>query len=188
MATATRTRTWTYADLEAMPESTNGDRYEIIDGELIVTPSAVPFHQLVQIRLSFQFDQAALIDNAGVVLNAPVDIVFAPKQVAIPDLVFVRRERLHIIGAKAIEAAPDIVVEVLSPSTRRRDLGAKQRLYAAFGVPEYWIADPKHHTLAVLVLRDGRYEPLPQTDGVAHSTVLPDLAVDVAALFTPIGA
>lgn len=188
MTTASRTKTWTYADLEAMPESEDGKRYEIIDGVLIVTPLAVPFHQLVQIRLSRAFDRATLAEDAGIVLNAPVDIVFAPRQVAIPDIVFISRDRVGIIGSMAIEQPPDIVVEILSPSTKRRDLGAKRRLYARYGVREYWIADTAARALTVLVLPGDGYEPLPQERGIARSEVLPGLAVGVAALFAPVGA
>jgi len=182
---STESRTWTYADLEQLPESEDGRRYEIIDGELIVTASPIPLHQLVLMRTAREFDRAALADDAGIVLTAPVDVRFAPRQVAVPDLLFVARDRLHIVGPKAIEAAPDIVVEILSPSTRNRDRGRKMDLYARFVVREYWLIDPEARSVAVFALRDGRYEPLPQEGGVARSEVLPGVAIDVASLFGP---
>ena len=104
-------------------------------------------------------------------------------EVVIPDLLFISRKRLHLVGPTAIEGPPDLVVEILSPATRSRDLGAKMALYARFGVREYWVVDPVARSISVFVLRDGRYEPLPQEGGIARSIVLPGLAIDVAALF-----
>lgn len=122
-------------------------------------------------------------DNQGEPFLAPIDVVFAPKLVAVPNFVFVARDRLRIVGPKAIEGAPDPIVEILSPSTKRRDLRAKRALYERFGVREYWILDPKSRTATVDVLTGDRYEPLLLADGVIRSTVIPGLKVAVAALF-----
>ncbi|MDP9362959.1 MAG: Uma2 family endonuclease [Chloroflexota bacterium] len=186
-ATSTASRVWTYADLEQMPESEDGRRYEIIDGDLIATASPIPLHQLVLIRATRGFDRAALAADAGVVLTAPIDVRFAPRQVAVPDLLFIARDRLDIIGPKAIEAAPDIVVEIFSPSTRSRDRGRKMDMYARFGVREYRLIDPEAGSVVAFELRNGHYQALPQEGGVARSKVLPGLAIDLASLFLPAG-
>lgn len=82
-----------------------------------------------------------------------------------------------------IEGPPDIMVGILSPSTRARDVGRKQEIYGPLGVPEHRIVDPERRTVTVLALRGSVYESLTQPGGVARSEALPDLAVDVAALF-----
>jgi Uma2 family endonuclease len=179
---STTTRPLTYDDLEAIPQEREGDRHEIIDGELVVTPSPVPRHQKVSLRLA-----AALYDleraGLGEVYAAPTDVKLSPRQVVIPDLVFVTAARLGIIGGKAIEGAPDLLVEVLSPSTRARDEGRKLALYAEFGVPEYWIVDPDAGTVRAFTIVGDEYEPVPQTGNVLGSVVVPEFVVDVEALF-----
>ncbi len=181
---STASRTMTYADLEILPDQESGDRYEILDGELIVTPSPIPLHQIM-LGLGFRsFDAFVARTNAGIVLTAPVDVVLAPGVVVVPDLLVVARHRLGIIGPKAIEGPPDLVLEIHSPSTRARDLGAKKALYARFGVPEYWAVDPEARTITVFALRDGRYEVIPHEGGSARSEVLPGFTLDVDALFT----
>lgn len=183
MSTATVHKVWTYADLEAMPESEDGRRYEIIDGELIVTPSPIPFHQSLSLEATIRIAGVVRSGDLGRVLTAPVDVTLADGAVVVPDIVFVRRDRLDIIGPKAIEGPPDLIVEILSPSTKRRDQVAKKALYARNGVREYWIIDPEARTLGIFALRGDRFEPLPGNDGVVRSEVLSGLAIDVAALF-----
>ena len=180
---ATATRTWTYADLAELPEDESGNRYEIIDGVLYVTPSPIPLHERLGIRLTLRFGHYVEANDLGEIFGAPVDVVLPTGEVVIPDLLFIRKDRLHIVGPKAIEGPPDLVIEILSPSTRSRDLGKKKRLYARFGVREYRIVDPIARGISIYVLRNGRYELLPQEGGIARSTVLPGLSIDVAALF-----
>lgn len=180
---ATAVRPLTYDDLDLIPQDREGDRHEIIDGVLVVTPSPIPLHQIASGKLHVRFETFVEPRRLGRVIAAPIDVVFAPRQVAVPDLVFVRQDRLHIIGPKAIEGAPDLIVEILSPSTRGRDRGKKMRLYARFGVREYWILDPVARTIAVHLLRGEEYELVPNEDGVVRSTVLAGLNIDVAAFF-----
>jgi len=182
MATASQRRTWTYADLADWPE-TVGQLVEIIDGELIVTPAPNPPPQLLTIELVFDFGQVVRPGRLGRLFTAPTDVLLPDGGALQPDLVFIRGDRLGIVGRSAIEGPPDIVVEVLSPTTRARDLGRKKELYAALGVPEYWLVDPERRAIDVFALRDGVDEPLPEEDGIVRSLVLPDLAIDVAGLF-----
>jgi Uma2 family endonuclease len=136
MATLPRPRTWTYADIADWPES-NGDRYEIIEGELVVTPPPVPVHQSLTTELLLAVGPIVRSEDLGRLFPAQIGVLLAENVMLIPDLVFVRRERLHIVGRTLIEGPPDLVVEILSPSTRKRDLGQKLRLYARFGILEY---------------------------------------------------
>ena len=91
--------------------------------------------------------------NLGRLLAAPVDVKLAEDETVVPDLVFIRHDRLSIIGPKAIEGAPDLIAEILSPSTRHHDLGKKKALYARFGMREYLAIDPEARILTVFVLR-----------------------------------
>lgn len=183
MATVTAVSPLTYDDLDVIPQQRAGDRHELFEGKLVVTPSPAPPHQRAAGRVYRSFAHQVDADDLGEVFIAPIDVVFAPKVVAVPDVVFVRRERLGIVGAKAIDGVPDLIVEVLSPSTRRRDLGAKKALYARFGVPEYWTLDLTRQAVAVYVLGDGRYRCLDRAAGTLRSTVIPELHVEVASLF-----
>jgi Uma2 family endonuclease len=142
-----------------LPE--NGKRFQLFDGELAeMTPAPTPRHQKIlgeiYLRLA-SYDEAK---SLGSVYIAPIDIRFDEYTVVEPDLLFIRKERLHIVGERAILEAPDLVVEVLSPSTFYDDLRRKMDIYSRFGVLEYWIADGERQTLelyerkgAVLELR-----------------------------------
>ena len=134
----------TYADLQALPE--DGKRYELLEGELVVSPAPTPRHQRVVVNGTV-FLRRAEDAGFGFVYIAPIYVVFDVEHTIEPDLLFIRLDRLHIVGDDAIHGVPDLVVEVLSPSTRQRDLRAKLQIYARFGVPFYWIADPVVQTV-----------------------------------------
>lgn len=149
-------RRYTYADLAEFPD----DRYrrEIIDGELIVTGSPVPRHQLSVVNTAgalFNYKK----QQGGQVYPAPLDVVFAEDNVVEPDVLFVRSDHPDSIGEKFIKQAPDLVVEVSSPSTRRLELVRKRELYERFGVPEYWYVDLDAERVEVYVLTEGTYPP-----------------------------
>ena len=174
-------RPLTYEDLVQIPE--DGKRYEVIGGELVVTPAPVKKHQKLSKRLAdvlYEQEKAGL----GEMYYARVDVRLSTNGIVQPDLLFIRRERLGIyLPSGLVEGAPDIVVEILSPSPRGVDLVRKAALYAREGVPEYWVADPDAPALTIYALREGRYEPVPAEPGTARSPVLPDLVVDLEALF-----
>jgi Uma2 family endonuclease len=181
---ATSVRRLTYDDLEKIPEERPGDRHELIDGELVVTPSPTPVHQVVSRSIFRRLDHHVESNHLGTVLYAPVDVRLTPDNVLIPDILFVSRDRAHIVGDKAIDAPPDLVVEILSPGTRQRDLDVKRELYARFGVQEYWIVDPEAKTIVVLVLVGKQFEPLEAgEEGVIPSRILPQLMLTTEQVF-----
>lgn len=141
MATQLITSRWSYDEFARLP-SHDGNRYEIIAGELHVTPAPRTPHQGVLTRLVSLLHGFVEAHDLGWVLPGPVDVLFAEGDYLEPDLVFVRRERRGIISERGIEGAPDLVVEILSPSTEARDRGIKRDRYLHYGVPEYWIVDP----------------------------------------------
>jgi Uma2 family endonuclease len=181
---ATTVKRLTYFDLDTIPEQHEGDRHELIDGELVVTPSPAPRHQVIAKNLIFRLEQHIDERDLGTLIPAPIDVVLAPGDVLIPDVIFVRREERNAIGDRAIMSPPSLVIEILSPGTRRRDLNAKRLLYARYQVPEYWIVDPDARSVAVLSLIGGQYEEISHNaDGTLRSLVLPDLILTVEAVF-----
>ncbi|HEY5924940.1 MAG TPA: Uma2 family endonuclease [Kofleriaceae bacterium] len=146
-------KVWTYADLKHTPD--DGKRYEIFDGELVVTPAPRPPHQFAVWELTWRFYHR--LKTVAVPVMSPVDVILTSRRVLIPDVVVVRHERRAIISNRGIEGPPDLVVEVLSPRGATRDRVRKARLYAQSEIPEYWIADPVAKTIEVYALGDRGY-------------------------------
>ena len=145
----------TYQDYCATPDD---ERYELINGKLTMVPAPNRKHQRVQARLSRRLGNFTEEHGLGEVYNAPFDVFLSDTDVVEPDLLFVSHAREDRFTEKNIRGAPDLVVEVLSPSTADNDLGPKRDLYEQHGVLEYWIVDPEAETLAVHRQRDGRLE------------------------------
>ena len=183
MATDQRTRPFTYDDLRRMPD--DGNRYEIMQGELRVSPAPSIAHQLVAASLYDVINDHARRHRLGRCLFAPVDVMLSPFDVVEPDLLFLKWERLAAYTQRGlIEEPPDLVVEIISPSSSSIDPIRKAALYARAGVPEYWLADPEHKTFRLLVLQDdGIYRDAKPVDGHVHSTVIYGLVIDPATLF-----
>lgn len=140
MATQSIARGWTYEEYARLPD--DGNRYEVIGGELYMTPAPNPLHTRVAFRLGYLIE--GFLEQYGLggwVATSPVDVLFAEGDYLQPDLVFIRREREGIVSDRGIEAPPDLVVEVLSESTAVRDRGIKRERYAWFGVTQYWVVD-----------------------------------------------
>lgn len=115
-----------------------------------MTPSPVPYHQMISKRLLLALYEFAEKDrDLGIVLSSPIDVHLDDADVFQPDIIFVARERLSIIGEQHIEAAPDLIIEILSPSTAYYDLKQKKGAYARHGVKEYWIVDPIEKSIEV---------------------------------------
>ncbi len=176
----------TYDDLIAMPA--DGQRYELINGEVCVSPAPHRLHQKVSFRLTLQVGSHVEPLALGELYYAPVDVRLSPHDIVQPDLIFLLRDRLHLYRGSVVEGPPDIVVEILSPSTRQTDLVRKAALYARAGVPEYWQLDLEARTLRILALHEGQYrEVAPDDEGRLRSIILPDLLIDLQALFGDLG-
>jgi Uma2 family endonuclease len=127
---------------------------------------------------TYLLNQHVRPQRLGKIYAAPIDVRLTP------DIVFLSQERRHLVGPKTVDAAPDLVVEILSPGTRQRDLGVKRDLYARFGVQEYWIVDPDERSLTILSLRGDRFQFMPTgKDEKLISRLLPDLMIDLAETF-----
>jgi len=148
----------TYDDFLLFPD--DGKRHELIDGEHYVTPSPNIRHQTILGNLYFLIRTWLEQHPVGRAFMAPLDVVFTQFDVVEPDLLFVSRIRAaDILTAKHVTGAPDIVVEIGSPSTRKRDETIKRRLYERSGVSEYWVVDPDLDVVRVYRNRDGRFDP-----------------------------
>jgi Uma2 family endonuclease len=181
---ATTIKRLMYEHLETIPQEREGDRHELVDGELVVTPSPRPTHQMISVNIEFALVRHVREHDLGMVLDAPIDVRLTPDNVLVPDLVFIARDRLHIIGPKAIDAAPDLIVEILSPGTKQRDLSMKRALYARFGVQEYWVVEPEARSVTTLMLVGDMYEKISSSQAdTVPSRVLPRLALNLNEVF-----
>jgi Uma2 family endonuclease len=150
----------TYADLELLPD--DDLRHEIIGGDHYVTASPATRHQRISRRLLFAIQAYLEANPIGEVFHAPVDVVMSFHDVVVPDLIFVSHARSHLVTTKNLQGAPDLAIEILSPSTRPRDEGLKRDLYERVGVEEYWLVDPGRNTLTAFRRQGTRFLP-PQT-------------------------
>jgi Uma2 family endonuclease len=176
----------TYDDLLALPD--DGMRHELIDGAHYVTPSPVSVHQLIVGNLYFLISAHVRERKLGVAMLAPFDIVFSKYDVVEPDLMYFGADRFkEVVGERCAQGPPDLVIEILSPSTRRRDEIIKRRLYERTGVREYWTVDPKLESIKVYRLADGKYpkpEALALEDGdVLTTPILPELELPLNRIF-----
>ena len=147
----TRTKL-TYDDYAKTPED---ERWELLDGELIMAAAPNMKHQSIQFKVGLQVGTFVEDGDLGWVFNPPTDVMLSENDVVQPDLIFVSNEREHIITDANIQGAPDLVVEILSPSSASRDWRDKLDLYARHGVAEYWLADPVAEIVWVFRLVDG---------------------------------
>ena len=145
----------TYEDYRNTPED---ERYELLDGELLMTAAPNIAHQRVSGRLEMRLRTFVEERGLGEVFDAPTDVVLSDTDVVQPDLLFVSRDRADIVTADNVQGAPDLVVEVLSPSTARRDWRNKLDLYSKHGVREFWLADPQTEIVWVLLPNQGSLE------------------------------
>src|SRR2546425_877553 len=147
-ATAEKPATgWTY---EAYYRLDDEQRYEIIAGTLLVAPAPDIPHQRWIMELGVRLRDFVRKKRVGEIFIAPVDVVLDSENVVQPDLVFVGRENARLVQRRGIFGSPDLVVEVISPFTVRRDRYEKRELYARFGIKEYWLADPANGSVEIL--------------------------------------
>ena len=174
-------RPYTADDLALIPDDEK--RYEVLGGELVVSPSPSEKHQRVVTNMTAVIRSVLSRSQSGLVYVAPFDVHLGDYDILQPDIVVVLREHASIIKPNGIFGVPDMVVEVVSPTSIGIDRIRKAATYAAHGVTEYWIVDPADDTILAQELVDGRYRAIPAQDGMVTSLLLPDLRVDPQALF-----
>jgi Uma2 family endonuclease len=174
---------WTYDDYAALPY--DGNRYEIVNGVLLMTPAPTPEHQSIATHIAYYLFPHIDLAGIGKLFTAPIDVDLGPKNVYQPDLVVVLNTHLDRVGEKKIIGAPDLVVEIASPSTAVYDRLNKYEKYARAGIAEYWIVNMKAKTVQVLVLEGGEYRSLGVFRGeqTVPSRLVPELPVAVERFF-----
>ena len=173
----------TVANLDNLPD--DGNRYELVNGEIIVAAAPTWQHQQIVGYLYRRIADWVESHDLGQVSVAPVDVVLDQLNVVQPDVVVVSRNALPQLRDGKVHGAPLLVVEVMSPTSRGCDAVSKLFLYAEAGIAEYWLADPQTRTLQVLQLRAARYEPVePAADGSIASAVLQGLVIASDAIWS----
>ncbi len=174
-----RKRVWTYDELLTELPETNQPT-ELWEGELIMAPSPGALHQRISFRLARRLEQFVAEHQLGEVLVAPLDVILTPRRVVQPDIIYVSPAKQGIIQDR-IRGVPDLIVEVVSPGTWRRDRIEKKALYEQFGVAEYWIVDPEGGMIEVFTLEQGSYRLLGRfgPGGRARSSVVAGFEVQV---------
>jgi Uma2 family endonuclease len=160
----------TYDDFVLFPD--DGKRHELIDGEHYVTPSPSRKHQAIAWNLTVMIGTYLESNPVGRAFTAPFDVIFSDFDVVEPDLLYISKARLdEILTTKHVRGAPNLVVEIASPSTRTRDESLKRKLYERSGVEEYWVIDPGRNTIAVYRLTGAVYVRALQLDGARNDTL-----------------
>jgi Uma2 family endonuclease len=170
-----------YSDYAQIPS--DGKRYELLEGDLHVTPAPSPLHQRVSKRLQRMLEKYFETPGRGEVFNAPIDVILTNQDVVQPDLMLVLNPEQ--VSNRGIEGAPFLLVEVLSPSTKNYDRTSKAQRYATLGVSHFWIVDPELQQLECYRAKDGTFELVVQAEKAA--TLIhpdwPDLPLPLATLW-----
>jgi Uma2 family endonuclease len=173
----------TYADYARTPE---GAGYQLLEGDIVMAPAPHAGHQRIAARIVHALLNHVVGGGLGEVYFAPFDVYLDDENVVQPDILFISKERLPIVEEKYIKGPPDLVVEILSESSSRRDLIQKRELYARFGVREYWIVSPGEECIDVFILAgaDYRLERAFKKPEFLESPGLPGLKLDLATVFS----
>ncbi len=157
--------------------------YELIEGEIVMTPSPGFHHQKVLGRLYTFLNNYVLEHNPGELVTAPMDLYVDETNVLQPDIIFVSKEKSYIIGETRINRSPDLVIEIISPSTETRDREIKKKIYANAEIQEYWIADPAAKEIEVYLLGDEGYLLSGRYDERFTSNTFPGLFISLSGIF-----
>ena len=170
----------TYDDYVLIPD--DGRRHEIIDGEHYVNPAPNRMHQAVSINLILALGYHVRTNKLGTIYHAPFDVVLSRVDVVQPDILFVSNAREQLFTKNNLQGAPDLAIEILSPSTRKLDKTLKLKRYELFGVDEYWIVDATLRSVTIYRRAGEQLERVPMSDPIT-SPLLPGLAVPLADVF-----
>lgn len=187
MATATlpqpsAKRFWTYDEMLAELEETNLP-VELWDGEITMSPTPTPNHQRIVLRFAKLLEAVIAPTNLGEVFVSPLDVILTQRRVVQPDVFFISKARLHLVTDR-VRCAPDLVLEIISQGSWRRDRVDKKDLYEQHGVREYWIIDSETQTIEVFALENNAFKLHSKAEyGVtAVSKLLPDFMVQWSQL------
>ena len=176
---------FTYEDYLLFPD--DGKRHELIDGEHFVTPVPVTKHQRISGNLFLSLGTYIQKRTCGQLFAAPTDVVLSNLDVVQPDLVFLSPARASFVTEKTIQGSPDLVVEILSESSRKADEILKRKLYERHQIPEYWIIDPELETVKIYRLIEQSYSRIAELSIESRETLtsplFPDWRLPLHVLF-----
>jgi Uma2 family endonuclease len=164
-----------------------GAPFQLINYDLIMSPSPIPFHQVISHRVELAIGNFLVNKNdKGFFVSAPMDVMFDEGNVVQPDILYIKEERVsEIVTETRIEGAPDIIVEILSPSTAIYDLRQKKDIYEKYGVKEYIVIDPVSRNADLYALQDNAYylhQKVSENEQLA-SLILPGCSLDLSKIF-----
>jgi Uma2 family endonuclease len=175
----------TWADVQLMPE--DGKLYEAIDGQLYVTPPPMLRHQWIAVNLVAELHRLLVAPGHGWLFFAPIGVEFPETEEGVqPDIVFISKDRRERLTKPGISGPPDLVIEIGSPSTAKRDRSVKKKLYERQGVPQYWFVDPETDVVEVWDFAAGANEPVRYVRGLPVCLGGQDYgAIDRSTIFPP---
>jgi len=176
-------KTYTYQDYSEIPD--DGNRYQIIEGELIMSPAPFTKHQRIVRKIIFALLKFIEEEQTGELFFAPTDLVLNNSNVVQPDILFILNENLNIITEKNIKGVPDLIIEIISPATGYYDLSGKKDLYEKFGVQEYWIVDPMKQRIDIYLNFEHKFELHQRLEkkGIVKSNILKGFEIDLETIF-----
>lgn len=182
MSTQPQPRSFTYRDYLDTPDDV---RYQLIEGDLVREPAPTTTHQTILVNLAVLLAPFVKSNGLGRVFTAPTDVYLSDTNVVQPDVLFVSAARAHLITERDVHGAPDLVIEIASPSTERRDRQVKREIYARHGVSEYWLVHPLDRTVETFRLENGRFAAAGSYRGTDAFTtpLLPGLRIEPDAVF-----
>ncbi len=180
--TVAQKKKFTYQDYLKTPAD---ERYELIEGDMLMTPSPATRHQKISRDIEFEILKFVRANHLGEIFDAPYDVYLDEENVVQPDILFISKERLNIIGEKNIQGSPDLVIEILSENSAYRDLVQKKKLYARFSVKEYWVVIPDEESIEIYILKDNTYtiHKTFNKNETLESPYLKDLRIELKNIF-----
>jgi len=158
--------------LQAYRSLPEGIMAQLIQNQIIMSPAPLDKHQRISMELSSELVYHVKTQKLGTVRYAPYDVYFDRENVYQPDILFISDERKHLIEKDGLYGAPDLIIEILTPSTAKYDLKEKKKVYEKYGVKEYWIVNPEDNNVAGFTLEKGKFIPLPTSVGKIQSVLL----------------
>jgi Uma2 family endonuclease len=174
----------TYLDYVKLTPPDNGN-FELLNGQIYFMASPKPSHQRISLRLSYFLAACVIPNNLGEIFTAPMDVVFTEYDTFQPDLLFITKERLNIIGENKIEGSPDLVVEILSPSNDANEMSYKRHIYESKGVKEYWLINVEKQMLTLYKQIDNelRWQKDIQKNEVLKSEIIQGFKLELSKIF-----
>jgi Uma2 family endonuclease len=179
----TEKKKYTFEDYAKLPE---GSPYQLIGGDLIMIPASTPSHQRISRKIWFFLLQHVEKNDLGEVFDSPIDVYFGDEDTFQPDLIFISRERSsNLVGETKIEGAPDLIIEIPSPSTTYYDFGRKFKVYEKAGVKEFWIVHPERKRIEVYQNRENRLQLIREVEetGIVKSVLLKGFEFEIEKVF-----